>query len=93
MPWQWLQQLLGQDPAAYGQVMFVWLCATAIGISWYASRIPRPIAPSDLERLHREVDDLTLRIRTASSQGKPVEHLQQLLGEMRKQLPSGDARR
>lgn len=93
MPWQWLQQLLGQDASAHGQVMFVWLCAIAIGISWYASRMPRRIAPSELDRLHRAVDDLKLRIRAASNQGKPVEGLQKLLDEMRKQLPSGDARR
>lgn len=92
MPWQWLQELLG-DPSAYGQAMFVWLCAIAIGISWYASRIPRRIAPSELDRLHRAVDDLKLRIRVASNQGKSVEGLQKLLDEMRKQLPSGDARR
>ena len=92
MPWEWLQQLVG-DPMAYGQAMFVWLCAIAVGISWYASRIPPRIAPSELERLHRAVDDLKLRIRAASNQGKPVDGLQRLLDEMRKQLPSGDARR
>ena len=73
--------------------MFVWLCAIALGLSWYASRIPQRIAPSDLERLHRDVDELKQRIRAASDQGKPVEHVQQLLDEMRKRLPSGDARR
>lgn len=78
---------------ANGQAMFVWLCAIAIGISWYASRIPRRIAPSELERLHRAVDDLKLRIRVASNQGEPVEGLQKVLDETRKQLPSGDARR
>lgn len=92
MPWQWLLQLLG-DPSAYGQAIFVWLCAIAIGISWYASRIPRRIAPSELERLHRAVDDLKFRISAASDQGKPVERLQKLLDELRKQLPAGDARR
>lgn len=93
MPWQWLLQFWGQNPSVYGQAMFVWLCAIAIGISWYASRIPRRIAPSELERLHRDMDDLKMRIRAASVQGKPVEDLQKRLDEMRKQLPAGDARR
>ncbi|MGH7762517.1 MAG: hypothetical protein ACREOY_14065 [Candidatus Dormibacteraceae bacterium] len=91
--WQWLLQLLQNDPSAFGQMAFVWLCAIALGISWYASRIPRRIAPADLERIHREVDEMKERIRDGVRDGRPVHALQQRLEGLRESLPSGDARR
>ena len=93
MPWQWLLQVWQQDPSAIAQVAFVWLAAVAIGIGWYASKIPPRVTPTDLEQLHRQIDDVRHRIRQTRSDGGPVDRLQQILDRLREQLPSGDARR
>jgi hypothetical protein len=92
-PWQWWLQLLHSDPSALGEMAFVWLSAIAIGISYYASRIPRRIAPADLQRMHREVDKLRKQIGEAIRQGEPVQDLQQNLQRLRERLPTDDARR
>ena len=93
MPWQWLLQVWQQDPLAIGQAAFIWLAAVALGISWYASRIPPRIPPDDLDQLHRQIDDVRQRIRRARNDGHPNDRLQQTLDGLREQLPRGDARR
>jgi hypothetical protein len=93
MPWQWLPQFVQNDPQAFGQMAFVWLSAIALGISWYAAKIPRPIAPAELERLHREVDELRQEILAAAGEGRRIQRLQERLDALRDRLPSGDARR
>lgn len=93
MLWQWMLQVWHEDPLVLGQAAFVWLAAIAIGLGWYASKIPPRLTPEDLDRLHREVDDLAKEIRSADANGRPVEHLQRLLSELCERLPTADARR
>ncbi|MGH7765729.1 MAG: hypothetical protein ACREOM_15060 [Candidatus Dormibacteraceae bacterium] len=86
-------QLMQNDPSAVGQMAFVWLSAAAIGLGYYASRIPPRITPADLQRIHREIDDCRRQIGEATHQGGQVQDLEQHLERLRERLPPGDARR
>jgi len=93
----WLLNLPRPDPETLAQLatvaLLLWVLLLAIYTCCLAVTGRRASSPQELKRLYRRIDEVRRQLREAGATGQPVEQLQELLRQLRQQLPNNDLRR